>query len=669
MKKRISSKKQIPVVLWLSVGFFFFAVISALYFHGFVADFFCITQVLLLLWLLTSLWRWGQQNIPLPRSRVALLLAAYAGWLALTLIWGTVPNYNIITFWWLGSLPLAFWLYTITPERDALWHRTAPLLLLLAIVLSVHATYQLVIREWEPKSVFLDLNSHAAFLALIALPTAGYFLAGFAARAKTDNKTLILGAAVFVLVFAIALTGGRGVMIVLVAGMAILIGVAWERVPRAAIMRFVALVAVGLAAGNIVAQGKTATRLMTLIDPESAGMGRFLIWERAWQIIKESPWLGQGLGMFGLVFPAHRNPLESSAGFMVHNDYLQIWLEAGLPGLVLFLAVYVAVLMMFIYVLRQRRVDSARVIEIAGLFSALLVVAMHSFVNFNLYLLPTSLVAGVVLARFHQLAVAGQRGGVWKFTPTRYLRLGVYRLVVSLFVLLGVSFWVSHSLANYAIQEAVHLVSEDKFDEADEALSRAQRLSPDSEMTLMGRAELYRYVIAAAPATALEDKQRLFLAAIEALEHAEKLNPYRADIPFLRARLYWLVKDMAGDRWMEQTERGYEQAVRLEPRFYTARFELATFWLDRGELHRARNLLEQGMAYGYVDQERILPYYLLTAALRRQNGDTEGAREIEQRVEYIQSTPPEKRPLALDQVKFFSFYDLWKRFWELFSRA
>jgi len=654
---------------WLGAGFFFLAVVSALYYHGFVADFFCITQVLLLLWLLSSLWFWGRQSIPLPRSRVALFLAAYASWLALTLVWGTVPNYNIITFWWLASMPLAFWLYTISPEREVLWHRVAPLLLLLALVLSVHAAFQLVIKTWEPKSVFLDVNSHAVFLALIALPTAGYFLAGFGARTKIDRKTPMLGAAVFVMVFAIALTGGRGAMIVLVAGMATLIGVAWGRVSRPAIMSFIALVAVGLIAGNIVAQGKTTARLVTLIDPESAGMTRFLIWERTWEIIKESPWLGTGLGMFGLVFPAHRNPLDSSAGFMVHNDYLQIWLEAGLPGLVLLIGVYVATLVMFIGVLRRRIHNNARVIEIAGLFSGLLVVAMHSFVNFNLYLLPTSLVAGLVLARFHELAVAGQRRLVWKFSPTRHLRPGVYRLVVSLLVLLGVSFWVSHSLANYAIQEAVHLVSQGKLDEADEALSRAQRLSPDSETTLMGRAELYRYVIAAAPASALEDKQRLFHAALETLAHAETLNPYRADIPFLRARLHWLVKSMAGEQWLEQTERGYERAVRLEPRFYTARVELASFWLERGERDRARDLLEQGMAYAYVDQERILPYYLLTAALRRQGGDTEGALQIDQRVANILATPPEKRPMPLDQVKFFSLYDLWRRFWELFSRG
>lgn len=644
---------------WIGAVLFFLAVSSALYYHGFVADFFCITQVLLLFWLLTALWLRGREPVSLPGTALSLSLVAYIGWLAVTLTWGTVPNYNVISFWWLCGMPLAFWLYTVSPEREALWRWAALLILILALVLSLQAGYQLVIRELEPKSVFLDLNSHAAFIALIALPTAGYFLASFIARAKRDNMTLMFGGAVFVLVFAVALTAGRGAMVVLVTGMAILIGVAWGRAPRRAIVTLIVLVVSGLVAGNLVAQGKTTARMLSLIDPEAAGLTRFLIWEQAWTIIKESPWLGKGLGSFGLVFPAHQNPLDSSAGFMVHNDYLQIWLEAGLPGLVLLLAIYISAFVLFIRALRNRRLSQARVLEITGIFTGLLVVALHSFVNFDLYVLPTLLVAGVILARFHELTTAGSGTDAWTFKPTRYLRLGVYRTVVSLVVLTGVVYWLSHALANYAIQEAVHLASAGELDAADEALSRAQRLSPDSEMTLVARAELYRNVITAAPASALEDKRRLFRSAMEALDRAEQLNPYRADISFLRARLQWLVKDMAGEDWKEKMVRDYERAIQLQPRFFTARTELAVFRLEQGEYDKARQVLERGMAYNYVGQERVFPYYRLTAALRRKAGDVNGARELDMRIADISSVPPEKRPLPLDQVKFFSFYDLW----------
>ena len=654
---------------WIGAVLFFLAVSSALYYHGFVADFFCIAQFLLLLWLLIALWYRGQEPVPLPRTALGFSLAAYVGWLAATLTWGTVPNYNVITFWWLCSLPLAFWLYTVTPDREALWRRVALLVLILALVLSLQASYQLVVRGLEPKSVFIDINSHAVFIALIALPAAGYFLANFSDRSKYDGKSLMLGIAVFILVFAVALTAGRGAMIALVTGMAVLMGVAWGRTPRRAIATLIVLMLAALVVGNLVAQGKTTTRMLTLIDPETAGLTRFLIWEQAWAIIKESPWLGKGLGVFGLIFPSHQNPLDTSAGFMVHNDYLQIWLEAGLPGLILLLGIYASAFAMFIGVLRNRRMSKTRAIEIAGIFSGLLVVALHSFVNFNLYILPTSLVAGVMLARFHELTAAGSAAGNWAFKPTRYLRLGIYRMVVSLVVLTGVVYWLSHALANYAIQEAVHLVSAGDFDGADEALSRAVRLSPDSEGALVARAELYRQVLSAAPTTAKEDRQRLFQLAMETLDKAVRLNPYRADIPFLRARIAWSAKDLVGDDWRRRTEQDYREAIRLQPRFYTARLELALLWLEQGEHETARRLLEDGMAYTYVDQERILPYYRLTAALRRKTGDIEGAQQLERRVADVLNTPKEKRPTPLDQVKFFSFYDLWRQILGIFGRA
>jgi O-antigen ligase len=661
--------KRSLAVPWICAVLFLLAASSALYYHGFVADFFCIAQFLLLLWLLTVLWSRGREPVPLPRTALALSLVAYVGWLAVTLTWGTVPNYNVITFWWLCSFPLAFWLYTVSPDREALWYRAAALVLILALVLSLQASYQLVVRELEPKSVFIDINSHAAFIALIALPVAGYFLANLSARSKYDGKSLMLGGAVFILVFAVALTAGRGVMVALVTGMAVLIGVAWGRTPRRAMAALTVLVVIALVAGNLVAHGKTTARILTLIDPETAGLTRFLIWEQTWAIIKESPWFGKGLGAFGLVFPAHQNPLDSSAGFMVHNDYLQIWLEAGLPGLILLLGIYASAFAMFVGALRNRRFSNARAIEIASLFCGLLVVAMHSFVNFNLYILPTSLVAGLMLARFHELATMGPGARVWNFNPTRYLRLNIYRALVLLVMLAGIGYWLSQALANYAIQEAVHLVSEGELDGADEALSRARRLSPYSEMVLVARAELYRHVITAAPVSALEDKRSLFLSAMETLDNAEKLNPYRADIPFLRARLQWLVKTMPGDDWKEQTLRGYERAIQLQPRFYTARLELAVFLLEQGEHDKARTVLEQGMAYYYVGQERILPYYRLTAALRRKSGDIEGAKELEQRIADVLSTPREKRPMPLDQVKFFSFYDLWRGILGIFGRA
>jgi hypothetical protein len=103
---------------------------------------------------------------------------------------------------------------------------------------------------------------------------------------------------------------------------------------------FVVIVLTSYLLANILQNGEVGARLGTLAKLGSADDGRFLIWERAWQMLMDAPWWGIGLGTYWLHWPPYRNPLDSSGGFYVHNDYLQIWIETGLPGLLLLLAVY-----------------------------------------------------------------------------------------------------------------------------------------------------------------------------------------------------------------------------------------------------------------------------------------------------------------------------------------
>ena len=76
--------------------------------------------------------------------------------------------------------------------------------------------------------------------------------------------------------------------------------------------------------------------------------GRSPVYWLSWQMIQEQPWLGRGLNTFGREFFFYRantevgqsaNLIKQAGSFQeVHNEYLQVWLELGLPGLVFFLA-------------------------------------------------------------------------------------------------------------------------------------------------------------------------------------------------------------------------------------------------------------------------------------------------------------------------------------------
>jgi O-antigen ligase len=126
---------------------------------------------------------------------------------------------------------------------------------------------------------------------------------------------------------------------------------------------------------------------------------RVEIWRETWQLIETYPWLGVGLGGYESSFVAYKTVAPLNLVDFAHNDYLQYLVELGVIGFTLlgFLAVRTVV--------QAVRMGSAaedvdeRCFGIAAAAS-LVAIALHSFVDFNLYvpahMLMVAWVAGAV---------------------------------------------------------------------------------------------------------------------------------------------------------------------------------------------------------------------------------------------------------------------------------
>src|SRR5581483_2192840 len=110
---------------------------------------------------------------------------------------------------------------------------------------------------------------------------------------------------------------------------------AWRAVGARPVLVTAGLLFAAYVAANPVLHGGPSGRLATLSDPGNAGVERFLIWRGSWEMLMAKPWWGIGLGSYYLAWPPYRDPADQTLGFFVHNDYLQIWIEAGLPALLL----------------------------------------------------------------------------------------------------------------------------------------------------------------------------------------------------------------------------------------------------------------------------------------------------------------------------------------------
>jgi O-antigen ligase len=109
---------------------------------------------------------------------------------------------------------------------------------------------------------------------------------------------------------------------------------------------------------------------------------RFAMWQGAWAMIKENPFLGKGLGTFMAYFPRYAPNLGIQ---YAHNSFLQIWTETGIFSLLSFLGFLISLLYLCIKVFKKSQ-DFILLGLICGIFGFL----VHSFFDAHFYSLQLS---------------------------------------------------------------------------------------------------------------------------------------------------------------------------------------------------------------------------------------------------------------------------------------
>lgn len=625
------TKTAVLPAVHVSSLLFICALLPALLFKGPQIEFFAITQIVLVLWLGWIFLHSHKSGLRIPRTSLALSLTLFWLWLALSLTWSLAPGISTINFWWVGSLVLVFWLYTVTPERDALWSNAAAILLVIGLVLALTGIYQVYVLEQHARSVFETRNTHAAFLNLVALPAAAYFLRTIANKVIPRRHSVILGTILFFLFLSIFLTASRGANLSLTISVGLLAALTLRCVPRRAMVLLLALMAVAFVITKI-SHGELSERLPQLVQDSP----RRLIWESSWNLLQASSWQGIGLGLFYLAYPPYRNPADSSGGFFAHNDYLQIWIETGLAGLILLLAVLVAALWLFVRALRKTGLRSGSHIEMTGLFCGLLAVAGHSVVDFNLYILSIMMMSGLALGRFQELVTANLKVSMLELRPSRFIGKQAYSLIVLLLVLLPAFYFVALGMANSYYDKGMTQARGGKLEEAAKSLATAQLLTSVDDRALIAHADLYRHALAMLPPEQSAGKKALYEDALRFLDEAQQANALRGLTFAIRGRLYRQNPMLAGEHGNELAAESFRRALALDPRLFQGRLDYVSILLQTGRKEEALQSLDEGARHDYPDMPELIPFYSLTAKLRRETGRAEEARVMEARVKELE---------------------------------
>lgn len=166
------------------------------------------------------------------------------------------------------------------------------------------------------------------------------------------------------------------------------------------------LVILALAAAGAAALLSSAGMMNRLATPLGADF-RTAIWGGTVSLAERFSPFGSGIGSFQLVYPAIERPETLQFAFVnhAHNEYLEVWMEAGYAGVAVMLALAGWVVWAGLRCWRARG-TSAVMGQGAGV--AILLVALHSIVD---YPARTPAIAAVLALALALLAVCGRNRG------------------------------------------------------------------------------------------------------------------------------------------------------------------------------------------------------------------------------------------------------------------
>ncbi|MFT5240987.1 MAG: O-antigen ligase [Candidatus Promineifilaceae bacterium] len=267
-----------------------------------------------------------------------------------------------------------------------------------------------------PLGGFINPNHFAGYVALVT-PCAMALAIGAFARRKWF-RGLIAIALVFLLALGIMASHSRGGLLAYVCGIGT-VGLVCMLRGRILAVLLVAAVLVGLAFWTpVIISDAYRSRLGDLLslEDDDSYRTRMQAWSDSTQLVARYPLLGAGANGYRMVFPQSRTASTHARMTHAENEYVQLLVDFGLIGAILFFAILSCIVYRVAGALfRTDRGLQAVPIAAAG---ALSVVAVHSLVDFALhipvYAMTATVLIGLVGDRPNATLQSPTQNGPWR---------------------------------------------------------------------------------------------------------------------------------------------------------------------------------------------------------------------------------------------------------------
>lgn len=247
--------------------------------------------------------------------------------------------------------------------------------------------------EGDLTGSFVNRNSFATFLGLCFLTALCQLFNSFSrlhlyGSPRDQTHTILeflsnrwwLFLTLFLLATALVLTHSRAGLLSSLVGVLTFI-IALSQAPSLGRFRHLGLIgfpAVLVVLAFMISGGETLERMMeTTLDSEE----RMSVFRQTWQAITDYPLVGSGLGSFASFFPLYRTADIAGYFDLAHNDYLQNFLELGIPAATCLFVTLLWLAGLCVRGVRTRRRDV--VYPCLGVAASSLV-GLHAVVDFSL---------------------------------------------------------------------------------------------------------------------------------------------------------------------------------------------------------------------------------------------------------------------------------------------
>ena len=240
---------------------------------------------------------------------------------------------------------------------------------------------------------FINRNYLAGYLLMVIPLSIGYLLARGADQAigfrgwrnrlsSLDGKSLLIGFGIIVIILGLLFTASRmGILSLLLSFTLISILFRDPRTGKKASGILVLIFGLAFIWATWIGLDAVISRFFTTSEDFKT---RWMIWVNTFQIIKDFPLLGSGLGTFAQIFPMYRSfPI---LGLVTHaeNDFLQLASETGLVSVGILSILFIFLLMKAIVGIRSLSSGEPRRYIAIGAMVGILGLMLHSLVERNI---------------------------------------------------------------------------------------------------------------------------------------------------------------------------------------------------------------------------------------------------------------------------------------------